>query len=202
MPKSTKQAARPVLGASHHPHLLPPSAFQATNPHLADIIEQNIHTLTELRQRALGQRTSEDRLADAITSFAGSMRFVYIHVIWFGLWIMINLGWLGIEPFDPFPFGLLTMVVSLEAIFLATFVMVSQNRMSVEADRRADLDLQIGILTEYEMTLVLRMLDAIQDKLGIDNEGDTELVALEQIVRPEAVLEEMDRVQKLHKSGV
>jgi uncharacterized membrane protein len=88
------------------------------------------------------------------------------------------------------------MIVSLEAIFLATFVLISQNRLSAEADRRADLDLQIGLLTEHEITRVLKMLDEIQDKMGINNNQDEELVDLEQNVHPEDVLMEMDLVQR------
>lgn len=163
---------------------------------LANIIEQNIQTIINSRQTAASQRTMEERLADAITDFSGRMYFVYFHIVWFAVWILINLGYLGIKPFDPYPFGLLTMVVSLEAIFLATFVLISQNRLSAEADRRADLDLQIGLLTEYELTRVLNMLDAIQDKLGIDNDTDQELLDLEKNVHPEDVLEEMERIQR------
>jgi uncharacterized membrane protein len=163
---------------------------------LADIIEQNIHTIENTRHAAANQRTREERLADSITTFSGRMYFVYFHVVWFGIWIPINLGFFGMQPFDPFPFGLLTMIVSLEAIFLATFVLISQNRLSAEADRRADLDLQIGLLTEHELTRVLNMLDAIQDKLGIENNTDQELHDLEKNVNPEDVLVEMDRIQQ------
>jgi uncharacterized membrane protein len=163
---------------------------------LAKIIEQNIHTIISTRQTAANQRTLEERLADAITAFSGRMYFVYFHIIWFGVWLLINMGYLGIHPFDPYPFGLLTMIVSLEAIFLATFVLISQNRLSAEADRRADLDLQIGLLTEYELTRVLKMLDAIQDKMGIENDTDEELIDLERDVHPEDVLEEMDEIQR------
>ena len=124
------------------------------------------------------------------------MYFVYFHIVWFGVWILINLGFFGIEPFDPFPFGLLTMIVSLEAIFLSTFVLISQNRSSAEADRHADLALQIGLLTEYELTRVLKMLDQIQDKMGIENDSDRELQELEKDVSPEDVLAEMDRVKQ------
>ena len=163
---------------------------------LASIIEKNIDTIANTRQVAANQRTREERLADAITAFSGRMYFVYFHIVWFGIWIPINLGLFGIRPFDPFPFGLLTMIVSLEAIFLATFVLISQNRLSAEADRRADLDLQIGLLTEYELTRVLNMLDAIQDKLGIENDTDQELLDLEKNVNPKDVLKEMDRIQR------
>lgn len=166
------------------------------NGRLAKIIEENIHRIVDNRQAARNQRTPEERLADKITHISGHMFFVYFHIVWFGVWILINLGLFGIQPFDPFPFGLLTMIVSLEAIFLSTFVLISQNRSSAEADRHADLALQIGLLTEYELTRVLKMLDEIQDKLGIDNDTDSELQELEEDVRPEDVLEEMDRIQR------
>ena len=93
------------------------------------------------------------------------------------------------------------MIVSLEAIFLATFVLISQNRISAEADRRADLDLQMDLLTEHELTRVLKMLDSIQDKLGIENDNDQELLDLEKNVCPEDVLEEMALVQRRKKSS-
>jgi uncharacterized membrane protein len=162
---------------------------------LAKIIEQNIHTIVQLRRNTAKQRTLQERLADVITDFSGRMFFVYFHIVWFGIWILLNIGDFGIKPFDPYPFGLLTMIVSLEAIFLSTFVLISQNRLSTEADRRADLDLQIGLLTEYELTRVLKMLDAIQDKMGIENDTDEELLELEKHVHPEDVLDEMERVQ-------
>jgi uncharacterized membrane protein len=171
-----------------------------TDVQLAKIIEQNIHTIANVRNATASRRTMEERLADAITDFSGHMYFVYFHVIWFGAWILVNLGYFGIKPFDPYPFGLLTMIVSLEAIFLATFVLISQNRLSAEADRRADLDLQIGLLTEYELTRVLNMLDEIQDNLGIKNDTDQELIDLEKHVHPEDVLKEMDRIQRRQMS--
>ena len=163
---------------------------------LAKIIEKNIHTIINIRHVTAGQRTIEERIAGTITEFSGRMFFVYFHIIWFGIWVSLNLGFFGIQPFDPYPFGLLTMIVSLEAIFLSTFVLISQNRLSVEADRRADLDLQIGLLTEYELTRVLKMLDEIQDKMGIENNTDEELIDLEKNVHPEDVLKEMDRLQR------
>ena len=173
-----------------------PAKSKKRDKHLANIIEQNIHTIINTRQTAADKRTREERIADVITDFSGRLYFVYFHVIWFGIWILLNSGFFGLKPFDPYPFGLLTMVVSLEAIFLATFVLISQNRLSAEADRRADLDLQIGLLTEYELTRVIKMLDAIQDKMGIENDSDLELLDLEKNVHPEDVLEEMDRIQR------
>ena len=94
------------------------------------------------------QRT-QDRVADAITTFAGSLNFVYLHSVWFGVWILLNVGLLGAAlEFDKFPFGLLTMIVSLEAIFLSTFVMVSQNRQAERSDIRSQLDFETNLRAE------------------------------------------------------
>lgn len=167
---------------------------------LSKIIERNIRTMVRLRLDAARSRGLQDLLADAVTAFSGRMAFVYLHVLWFGSWILLNTQWLArllkIEPFDPFPYGLLTMIVSLEAIFLATFVLISQNRLSAEAERRADLALHTGLLTEHELTRALQMLDAIQDKLGIPNDEDQDLADLEMETRPEDVLAEIDRLQR------
>jgi uncharacterized membrane protein len=171
------------------------SAKSTHEARLAKIIEQNIHTIVNIRQSTANQRTREERLADLITDFSGRMYFIYFHVVWFAIWIILNLGFFDFKPFDPFPFGLLTMIVSLEAIFLATFVLISQNRLSAEADRRADLDLQMGLLTEHELTRALKMLDEIQDKLGIQNDADLELMDLEKNVHPQDVMKELERVK-------
>jgi len=170
---------------------------EADNPSLSKVLERNIHTLAYLRLQASRARGLQERLADTITTFSGRMVFVYVHIIWFGLWILLNTGRLGIPPFDPFPYGLLTMIVSLEAIFLSTFVLISQNRLSEEAEGRANLSLQIGMLTEHETTRILQMLDAIQDKLGIENHEDSELADLEMETKPEDVLAEIERLQHL-----
>ena len=166
------------------------------NPALSKVIERNIRTIIDLRLKAASERSVQDCIADAITFFSGHMVFAYMHIVWFGVWILINTGRVGVRPFDPFPYGLLTMVVSLEAIFLSTFVLISQNRLSKEAERRADLDLHIGLLTEHELTRVLQMLDAIQDKMGIGNNADSELADLEMETKPEDVLAEIERLQR------
>jgi uncharacterized membrane protein len=166
------------------------------NPALSTVIERNIRTIIQLRLQAAREQSVQNRLADAITFFSGRMVFVYIHIVWFGVWILLNTGRAGMHPFDPFPYGLLTMVVSLEAIFLSTFVLISQNRLSAEAERRADLDLHIGLLTEYELTRVLHMLHTIQDKMGIANDADSELADLEMETKPEDVLAEIERLQQ------
>ena len=167
------------------------------NPALSRVIERNIRTIIHLRTRAAHERGLQSRIADLITSFSGRMIFVYVHILWFGIWIILNTGRFGIHPFDPFPYGLLTMVVSLEAIFLSTFVLISQNRLAEETERRADLDLHIGLLTEHELTRVLQMLDAIQDKLGIIDHENSELADLEMETKPEDVLAEIHRLQAI-----
>ena len=169
------------------------------NPALSNIIERNIRTINHLRQKAAHERGLQDRIADVITSFSGRMIFAYVHIVWFAAWIMLNTGHLGVQAFDPYPYGLLTMIVSLEAIFLSTFVLISQNRFSQEAENRADLDMHIGLLTEHELTRVLQMLDAIQDKLGIENDADSELADLEMETRPEDVLAEIARLKRKMK---
>ena len=171
------------------------------NPALSQVIERNIRTIIQLRLRAARERSVQDRLADAITTFSGRMVFAYVHIVWFGVWILLNTGWVGVRAFDPFPYGLLTMVVSLEAIFLSTFVLISQNRLSAETEHRADLDLHIGLLTEHELTRVLQMLDAIQDKLGIDNHENSDLADLEMETKPEDVLAEIARLQQRARSS-
>jgi uncharacterized membrane protein len=142
------------------------------NPALSDVVERNIRTILRLRARSALDRTFQERIADAITTFSGRMSFVYFHVAWFGGWLLLNTGRLGIPAFDPFPYGLLTMIVSLEAIFLSTFVLISQSRLGEESDRRADLDLHVGLLAEAELTRVLKMLRAIHDKWTISTDWD------------------------------
>ena len=170
------------------------------NPALSKVIERNIRTIIHLRTKAARERSLQGRIADAITSFSGRMIFAYVHIVWFGIWILLNTGRLGVRAFDPFPYGLLTMVVSLEAIFLSTFVLISQNRLGEETERRADLALHIGLLTEHELTRVLQMLDAIQDKLGIVDHANSELADIEMETRPEDVLAEIHRLQAIELS--
>ena len=172
----------------------PPTPLDANG--LCTKMERNIETLYRLRSESADRRTLQDRLADSITILSGKMSFLYLHAAWFTLWIVLNTGRFGIRPFDPFPYGLLTMIVSLEAIFLATFVLISQNRITEQAERQAELLLQIALLTEHEVTRSLQMLDAIQDKLGIENDEDIELSQLEQETRPEDVLAEIVRVNQ------
>jgi uncharacterized membrane protein len=114
-------------------------------------------------------RDVEDKLADGITKFAGNMKFVYFHTFWFGFWIVANIGLLGAGlEFDKFPFGFLTLVVSLEAIFLSTFVMISQNRSSEKSDIRSQLDYETDLQAEREIAIIMRTLVRIAEKNNVD----------------------------------
>jgi uncharacterized membrane protein len=171
------------------------------NPALADVVERNIATILEIRQDFERGKSLQDRVADVLTAFSGSMVFVYLHAVWFVVWIALNRGWFGIKPFDPFPFGLLTMIVSLEAIFLSTFVLVSQNRMSLLADKRADLDLQINLLAEHEITRILTLVDAMAKKMGLEERCDPDVEELKRDIAPEVVLKEMEQRQQENGAG-
>ncbi|MDQ6707385.1 MAG: DUF1003 domain-containing protein [Acidobacteriota bacterium] len=132
-------------------------------------VRKNIETIVKLEERSLQERSLSDRLADSIGTFCGSMSFIVLHMAIFGFWITVNAGLIpGIPQFDKFPFLLLSVAVSIEAIFLSAFVLMKQNRMSRRADIRANLDLQINLLTEKEITLVLQMLHVMGKQLGIE----------------------------------
>ena len=166
------------------------------NPRLAPVVQRNIDTIVELRKEVDRTRSRADRVADAITCWSGSMLFVYVHAAWFAAWLVVNLHLTPIPAFDPYPFSLLTMIVSLEAIFLATFVLISQNRQAAVDAQRNDLDLQVDLLSEYEVTRVLALVDAIADHLGLDVSKDPELDDLKQETAPEALVEEMQQRQQ------
>jgi uncharacterized membrane protein len=161
-------------------------------PGLAQVVDRNIHALLQHRRDQEVSRTGQERIADAVTRFTGSLKFVYIHLVMFGLWILINLGWVpGVPQFDP-SFVVLAMVASVEAIFLSTFVLISQNRMSALADKRADLDLQISLLAEHEITRLITLVTAIAGRLNLDAAQNPELAELSQDVAPEKVMEQME----------
>jgi len=145
-----------------------PLSIKSQSARISDAIRRNIDTVTKLEEDFLQSRSVTERLADTIGSFTGSLRFVALHAAVYSVWIAINLGALPFIPrFDPYPFLLLSVVVSIEAIFLSTFVLMKQNRMSRREELRAHLDLQINLLSEREMTLVLQMLQGISERLGM-----------------------------------
>jgi len=159
---------------------------------MSSALERNIQALQLRRQREQVQATAEERIAEAITRFTGSMLFVYLHLALFGFWIIANLGWVpGVPSWDP-SFVILAMWASVEAIFLSTFVLISQNRMSAAADKRADLDLQISLLAEHEVTKLVTLVSAIADHMGVETQVDAELDEIKRDVAPEAVLDEIE----------
>jgi uncharacterized membrane protein len=147
-------------------------------------LERNVRAIAQLEREAMRARTSADRLSDAIARAAGSAASVTVHAVLFTGWIILNVGIVPAVPiFDPYPFSFLTLVVSLEAIFLSIFVLMSQNRAARLADRRAHLDLQIDLLGERELTAILHMLRALcaKQQVVLDEVGTDVKDLLEEI---------------------
>ena len=158
---------------------------------LTGVVERNIRTLLERRRADDHRRGWEDRLSDGITRFTGSMRFVYLHLFVFGLWIVVNLPWSPLPRFDP-SYVVLAMVASVEAIFLSTFILITQNRITAEPDKRADLDLHISLLAEHEITRLIGLVTAMARQMGVPTAKDPELGELAQDVAPDNVLNAME----------
>ncbi|MCI0352821.1 MAG: DUF1003 domain-containing protein, partial [Acidobacteriales bacterium] len=158
-----------------------------------ELTRQNVETVLRLEEATKAKRTRAEKAADTITRLCGSMTFVWIHVVWYGVWIIANVALPEHRRFDPFPFSFLTLVVSLEAIFLATFILISQNRQTALADRRAQLDLQVDLLSEQENTKMLELLHKIGSHLGIKLDNDPETQALEEATQPKKLLQQIDQ---------
>jgi uncharacterized membrane protein len=158
---------------------------------LTPVLDRNIRELRARRERMQAEASIQDRLAQAITRFSGSMTFVYFHALAVAAWVAINAGLVpGLEPFDP-SFVILATVASVEAIFLSTFVLISQNRAAMAADERADLDLQINLLAEHELTQLISLTRAIAERLDIAEAGDDSLKDAEKDIDPETVLDHL-----------
>ena len=167
---------------------------------LNSALRRNIEALRERKRQDEENAALQDRIADRITGFTGSMTFVLLHLTLYGFWIIANLGWVpGVPRWDE-TFVVLAMVASVEAIFLSTFVLISQNRMAAAADERADLDLQISLLTEHEVTNLIRMVRKIAERVGVDVPHE-EVAELERNVAPEAVLDAIDERPQADDAG-
>jgi uncharacterized membrane protein len=129
----------------------------------------NIQTVVALERDSRSERTVLDRLTDLVSAAASSTGFIVVHLVWFAVWVGLNVFFA--ERFDPYPFSLLTLVVSLEAILLTGFVLISQDRMTKLADKRAHLDLQVNLLAEQELTAILRVVCRIADETGVELKG-------------------------------
>ena len=172
---------------------IPPNDHEPP-PIMARVVDRNIRALLARRKAEDRQRTLQERLAERITKFTGSMAFVYFHVILFAVWIAVNLI-PGLPKFDP-TFVVLAMFASVEAIFLSTFVLITQNRMAELADKRADLDLQVSLLTEHEVTRLITLVAEMAARMGIEASQDSELDELKKDVAPERVLDQMEKHQR------
>lgn len=168
-----------------------PNGHLRTGPTVEQLTQQNVETVTRLEEAAREKRTPADRVAEKIASFCGSMTFVWVNAGWFSLWILLNVI-PGIPHVDPFPFIFLTLAVSLEAIFLSAFILISQNLDSRISQRRSHLDLQLNLLSEQENTKMIVMLHAIAAKVGADLTQDPYLKALSEETQPERLIEQIE----------
>jgi len=156
-------------------------------------VARHIETVAALERQSLEQRSRGEQIGDMVSAHTGTMFMVVLHAALFAAWIVLNEGLVpGVRPFDPFPFGLLTLTVSLEAIFLSLFLLISQNRLTRQSDRRAELDLQVNLLIETETTKMLVIMDRICRKLGIDLSDDAELKELEATTDVQGLLRAVD----------
>jgi uncharacterized membrane protein len=146
-----------------------------------DTATSNVARVAKLESEALEARSFGARCATGLIRFAGTTTFAIFHLVWFVVWLTVNCGLVpGIRPFDPFPFSFLTLVVSLEAIFLSIWILIGQNEMERLADRRAHLDLQINMLAEQESTAAIRMLQRISERLGIPSDDTVDAALAEE----------------------
>lgn len=160
---------------------------------LAHIVQRNIRALLEFRRREDAKRALSDLLADRVSLFIGSMKSVAIHGLLFASWLVWNTV-PGTPKFDPYPFVMLAVLASVEAIFLSTFVLISQNRQALLNEKNAQLDLQVNLLAEHEVTRLIALTEQIARKVGVVVPKD-DLQELKKDVAPERVLDEIDSSQ-------
>jgi uncharacterized membrane protein len=170
------------------PTIQPPSSLNSS-------LRRNIEALQRRRREEEAHAAPHERLANAITRFTGSMRFVWVHVAVYGFWIVANLGWIApIKPWDP-TFVILAMVASVEAIFLSTFILITQNRMALAAERRAELDVQITLLAEAEITKLVELVSEIAERMNLPDAEGAEIEEMKERVAPEAVLDAIEETE-------
>lgn len=159
-----------------------------------ELTRENVQSMRRVEEAALANRSRADRMAAFIATFCGSMPFVWLHVIAFACWIGLN-TWPDLAHWDPYPFTFLTMVVSLEAIFLSSFILISQNYELRISDRRNQLDLQINLLTEQENTKMIQMLERIAKKVGADV-ADPDVHIMKEPTDPEKLIAQIEQAQR------
>ena len=161
----------------------------------ADPAAANVRAIIDLERRAVRDIPFTDRLSERISRVAGSLGFAVFHVVTFISWAAWNALATPRWRFDHYPYGLLTFIVSLEGVLVATFVLIAQNRMSQQSNDRAQLDLQVNLLAEQEMTLMLRMLGRISERLGIPPESE-EAERAEKLAEETNVYQLMERIKQ------
>ena len=164
-------------------------------PDIARIVERNVNALLHRKKKAQQKRSMVDKIAHRVASFAGTMLSVSLHAILFGTWIAWNLGLLGLKPFDP-DFIYMATFAAVEAIFLTSFVLIGQKQMNVEFDKRAELDLQVGLLTEHEVTRILTLVTTIAKTMNIEIAEDKEIEELSKDIHPGKMLDTMEKASK------
>src|SRR6202167_1935550 len=143
----------------------------------ANPTQLNINAIAKLEHEALLRRTLTERASDTITKFMGSTAFLLLQLLLVLAWSAVNLGLIpGVKAFDPFPFGILALVISSESVVLTIFVLISQNRMARQAEKRSHLDLQVSMLAEQELTTALQMLQKLCKHMGVDVKSATQEV--------------------------
>jgi uncharacterized membrane protein len=160
---------------------------------LADLTAENVRAVQRIEAEVHAQRSPWERIGEAVGEACGSGWFLALQVSWISAWIGYNL-WPGVEAFDPYPFTFLTLMVSLEAIFLLTFILMSQRRSARVSERRDQLALQINLLAEQEATMVLTMLDRIAVAVGVGR-NDPGLHAMKQETPTQAVADQIARAK-------
>ena len=166
-----------------------------TLPPIPPIIERNVQALLNRKKRDTGERSQKEKLIDAITAFTSSLLSIYFHFILFGIWFSWNEGWLGLVPFDAHFIGLATFA-AVEAIFLTTFVLIGQKRLNEQTEKWTELNLQVSLLTEHEVTRMMNLVTAMARKLDIKEANSQDIIALSTDIHPDNVLDAMEEAAK------
>ena len=174
------------------------SWFHKRAPILVEKAKKNIESVAQIEQEFQRQRSPLERISDGISAVAGSIRFVLLHIVFFTAWIVLNTDWgLGARSFDPYPFQFLNLAVALEAIFLSTFILMSQNRQNAHTDQWAHLDLQVNLLAEQETTKMLQILQTICNLRGLNKAATgAELKEMIQTTHVEVLAQELEKMRE------
>ena len=158
---------------------------------MAGVLDRNIHAIINKRKEEAQKLSWQERSAQTITKSVGSIRSVFLHAVLFSMWGICNVGLIPGLKFDP-GFSILDVLISMEAIFLTIFVLINQNRMVKSDMRHSDLNLQVSLLAEHEVTHLIQLVTAIAEKLHLDKANNPELQELQKVIKPEQILDEIE----------